>query len=158
MMRFLTLVVVATNVFGDPSVSLLTISTSTLGILTWALIAGGVYKNRCLDALEVSFILNLGMLAAATYHVRLSKGNQAAVMYTSIAATFLTFVGILLYHIYLRLREFTLWQSLIMFICLRGKSNDNAVGGEADSGYNDQASFAPTASYIELRETLLESN
>ena len=151
--RFLTLVVVATNVLGDPSINLLTICASTLGILTWALMARGVYTNRSLEALEASFILNLGMLAAATYHVRLSKGNQAAVMYTSIAAAFLTSVGILLYHIYLRLREFTLWQSLIKFI--RCRRNDNALGGEADSCYSNQA---PSTSYIELREPFVDSN
>ena len=52
------------------------------GILQhWAWVSGGVYKNWCLDALEGSFMLNLIILAAATYHVKVSEGNQLAVRY-----------------------------------------------------------------------------
>ena len=59
-----------------------------------------VYKSWNLNALEVSFILNLGILAVATYYVKLSGGIQAAVAYTSVGIAFLTFVGIVTYHIY----------------------------------------------------------
>ena len=41
-------------------------------------------QNWRLDALEGSFALNLTMLAAATYYVKLSKGNQLAVGYISV--------------------------------------------------------------------------
>ena len=64
-----------------------------------------VYKCWCLNPLELSFILNLGILAVATYHVKLSGGNQAAVVYTSVGIPFLTFVGIVTYHIYMRIKS-----------------------------------------------------
>ena len=55
------------------------------GILQlWAWVGGGVYKSSCRDALESLFVLNLIMLAAATYNVKLSEGNQLAVGYTSV--------------------------------------------------------------------------
>ena len=64
-----------------------------------------VYKSWYLNALELSFILNLGILAVATHHVKLSEGSQAAVTYTSVGIAFLTFVGIVTYHIYLQIKS-----------------------------------------------------
>ena len=58
---------------------------------------GKVYKSWYLNALELSFILNLGILAVATYHVSLSGGNQAAVAYISVGIAFFNFVGIIIY-------------------------------------------------------------
>ena len=68
-------------------------------------LSGLVYKSWYLNALEVSFILNLGMLAVATYHVNQSGGSQAAVAYTSVGIAFLNFVGIVTYHIYIRIKS-----------------------------------------------------
>ena len=70
----------------------------------WALISGGVYKNWCLDALEGSFVLNLIVLGAATYHVNHSQGSQLAVGYTSVFIAFVTFTGIIAYHILQQLK------------------------------------------------------
>ena len=64
-------------------------------LVVWAWVSGGVYKNWCLDALEGSFALNLIILTAATYHVKLSGGNQLAVGYTSVSIAFATFIAIL---------------------------------------------------------------
>ena len=90
---------------GDDSVNLLVICSTAFGILGWFELCGKVYKSWYLNALELSFILNLGMLAAATYHVNQSGGNQAAVAYTSVGIAFLTFVGIVVYHIYIRIKS-----------------------------------------------------
>ena len=64
-----------------------------------------VYTSWYLNALEVSFILNLGILAFATYHVNQSGGSQAAVAYISVGIAFLIFVGIVIYHIYMRIKK-----------------------------------------------------
>ena len=95
----------AFNISGDESVNLLVISSATLGIFVGYALLGRVYKSWYLNALEVSFILNLGILAAATYHVKQSGGSQAAVVYTSVGVAFLTFVGIITYHIYIRIKS-----------------------------------------------------
>ena len=95
----------AFNISGDSSINLLVISSATLGIFVGFTLLGKVYKNWYLNALEVSFILNLGILAAATYHVTLSGGSQNAVAYTSVGIAFLTFVGIVIYHIYIRIKS-----------------------------------------------------
>ena len=56
------------------------------------------------------------LIAAATYHVKVSKGNQLAVGYTSVSiafATFLaTFIGILANDIFQKLRHFRLWKKV----------------------------------------------
>ena len=51
----------------------------------------------CLDALESLFVLNLIILAASTYFVKLSGGNQLAVGYTSVFIALGTFLGIFVF-------------------------------------------------------------
>ena len=105
LVRCALFVVFAFNISGNNSVNLLAISSATFGIFIWFALFGMVYKNWCLNTLELSFILNLGMLAAATYHVKQSGGSQAAVAYTSVGIAFLTFVGIVTYHSYIRIKS-----------------------------------------------------
>ena len=97
--------VFAFNINGNDSVNLLVISSTTSGIFIWFAFSGMVYKKWSLNALELSFILNLGTLAAVTYHVKLSGGSQAAVAYTSVGIAFFTFVGIIIHHIYLQIKS-----------------------------------------------------
>ena len=95
----------AFNISGNDSINLLVISSTTSGIFIWFALSGKVYKSWCLNALELSFIFNLGILAAATQHVNQSGGSQAAVAYTSVGIAFLTFVAIIAYHIHLRIKS-----------------------------------------------------
>ena len=111
-LRFVLLLVYVVNPQQDPSINLLAILLGSGMLQLWALISGGVYKNWCLDALEGSFMLNLTMLCAVTYHVKLSGGNQRAVGYTSVSVALATFIGILAYHIFQRLRHTKLWKKV----------------------------------------------
>ena len=104
LLRCTLFLVFAFNVSGDNSINLLVISSTNSAIFIWLALLGMVYRSWYLNALELSFILNLGILAVATYHVTLSGGSQAAVTYTSIGIAFLTFVGIIIYHIYIRIK------------------------------------------------------
>ena len=101
--RFVLLLVFALNPQEDLSINLLAILVGTGLLHFW--VNGGVYRNWCLNALEGSFALNLIILVGATYHVNLSGGNQLAVRYTSVSIAFITFIGILVYHIFLQLRS-----------------------------------------------------
>ena len=111
-LRFGLLLVFAVNPQQDPSINLLAIQVGTGILKLWAWISGGVYRNWCLNALEGSFALNLIILAAATYHVKLSGGNQLAVGYTSVTIVLVTFVGILVYHIFQQARDSKLWKRI----------------------------------------------
>ena len=105
LIRCALFLVFAFNISGNDSVNLLVISSTAFGIFIWFALSGMVYKCWWLNVLELSFILNLGLLAVATYHVKLSGGSQAAVAYTSVGIAFLTFVGIVTYHIYVRIKS-----------------------------------------------------
>ena len=64
------LLVFGTNVFGEGSENLLAISAACFGLLAWPWMMGTVYKNWYLGVLEASFILILGISAAATSYVQ----------------------------------------------------------------------------------------
>ena len=104
LLRCVLLLTFALNALGEPSINLLAITTVCIGVGSMSWIVHGIYSQRRLDALEASFVFNLGMFAAATYHVKVAGGNQAAVANTSISIAFFTFVGIVFIHIYQRSR------------------------------------------------------
>ena len=105
LIRCTLFVIFAFNINGDDSINILVTCSTAFGIFIWFPLSGMVYKSWHLNALELSFILNLGILAVATYHVKLSGGSQTAVAYTSVGTAFLTFVGIVIHHIYKRIKS-----------------------------------------------------
>ena len=111
-LRLILLLVFALNPQQDPNINLLAILVGAGILQLWAWVSGGVYKNWCLDALEGSFVLNLILLAAATYYVNNSKGNKLAVGYTSVIIALMKFIGILAYHIFQQLRHKELWKKV----------------------------------------------
>ena len=104
LIRCALFLIFAFNINGDDSINILVTCSTAFGIFVLFTLSGMVYKSWYLNALEQSFILNLGILAAATYHMKLSGGSQAAVAYISVGIAFLSFVGILVYHIYMRIK------------------------------------------------------
>ena len=135
----------AFNISGNDSVNLLVISSTAFGILVWFTLSGMVYKSWKLNALELSFILNLGVLSAATYHVKLSGGSQAAVAYTSLGITFVMFVGIVIYHIYMKIKSKVLSRER--------QENGKCVKNENPS--NLEHSFAHTPRNVTHTEVVL---
>ena len=105
LLRCALFLVFAFNISGDSSINLLVISLTASAITVGYALSGMVYKSWYLNALELSFILNLGVLAVATYHVNQSGGSQAAVAYTSVGIAFFTFVVIFSYHVYIRIKS-----------------------------------------------------
>ena len=90
----------------DASVNLLAVSTVVIAILTWAWMAGGIYEKRWLDVLEASIMLNLGILTAATYYYKMHVNESPVyVSLTSLGVVFLTFIGIMAYHVHLTLKN-----------------------------------------------------
>ena len=90
----------------DASVNLFAVSSVVITVLTWAWMAGGIYKNRWLDVLEASIMLNLGILTAATYYYKMHVNESPVyVSLTSLGVMFLTFVGIMAYHVNLTLKN-----------------------------------------------------
>ena len=96
------------------------------------------------------------ILAAATYHVKLSGGSQLAVGYTSIIIALITFIGILVYHIFQRVK---LWMKIPK---LNRELKENQVVTQPDDNSVLHENPPKTVTVIsaddftELREPLLE--
>ena len=127
MVRFIVLLISAVIDIAspqDPHANLLVIiiSTTMLGLWVWNA-SGGVYSKWYLNVVESSFLLNLVILAAATQYTKSAGGNQAAVYYTLVTFSFSTFIGIVIYHIYQRLKNSRAWRNCV------GKYNDRRASG-----------------------------
>ena len=106
LIRCILFLVFAFNALGNPSTNLLMISSFTLCLVVLTrLLQGRIYKSWWVDALEASFLLNLGLFSIATYHVTLAGGNQQALAYTSVGIAFAKFIGIVLYHIIFQIKS-----------------------------------------------------
>ena len=151
-LRFVLLLVFGLNLQQDPNINLLAILLGAGALQLWAWVSGGVYKNWCLDALEGSFALNLTMLAAATYYVKLSAGNQLAVGYTSTFIALTTFLGILLYQITQQLRHTKLWKKMPILNFKFRKLNSK----EAED--NQSNPISNSKEFDQLREPLLDDH
>ena len=158
--------VFAFNTLGDPSVNLLAISTVVVGLIPFVRFTGLIYKSPYLDALDASFLLNLGLLAAATHHVRLAGGSQAAVVYTSVSIALVTFVGIVCYHVYLQFKDREIANRILkmkvqrMLKVFHTKQEAEVAADEvhAENHGDARAEVAVPVTYIELREPLLTNS
>ena len=153
LLRCALFLVFACNVLGDPSLNLLVISTSVVGLEAAMKFTGDIFKNRYLDILESSFILNLGILAIGTYQVEQGGGSQTALYCTSVGVAFATFIGITLYHVILQLKGSRIWNALqYYFKCERRWVAIPTEETTEERVHNPGA--APTVSFINLREPL----
>ena len=92
LLRLVLFLISAVNALGDPSVNLLAIASAT--VLTLPTILGcRIYKTWSLGILETSFVINLIILAVATFYILASGGNQNAVTFTSVGVAFATFTA-----------------------------------------------------------------
>jgi len=137
-------------------------------IHSWAWIVGGVYKNWWLEVLEASFILNLGVLAAATYNIKLEEsrfdtslkqGNHIAA-YISLSIAFVITIGIFLYHIYLQIWNTQPWKICCSFVSKKLKALINCCNNKVLSKNQplQSNSLLDPSLHIPLRESLLEDN
>ena len=146
LLRCALYLVFAFNVTGDVSINLLVISATALGTSVIFGLVGMVYKSWYLNALELSLILNLGILAAATHHVNQSGGSQAAVAYTSVGIAFLTIVS---YHIFCRIKS---KMQCIQSGCQLRPRNNHRIDTNEPQGC--QPAVTPTITYtvVDLQE------
>ena len=113
LLRFVLFLISAVNALGDPSVNLLAIASITVAILTLpAIFSTKIYKTWSLGLLEISFIINLAILAVATQYIRPSGGNQNGATLTSVGIAFATFTGIVIYHSVQQIKDTRLWRKL----------------------------------------------
>lgn len=86
-------------------ITLLTITTVCTILLSIIGIEGGIYNNKWLDFIEISFIVNLLLYSVGSYHVLATDGSSFILTYISTGTAFLTFLFILCVLIYLQLQK-----------------------------------------------------
>ena len=112
LIRCILFLTFAFNTLGNAGVNLLAITSVTAGLAILAWLRNRVYDKFHNDILESAFVLNLCIFAVATYHVNVSGGSQAALSNVSVGIAFTTFIGIMVYHIFLNLRKTSSWKKL----------------------------------------------
>ena len=153
--RVCLFLVFSLNALGDPTVNLLAISLTALILCGYNSIIGGVYRNWMINLIEVTFILNVGMLSAMS-HYQISNGSSLKpVTYTSTGMALLMFVAIVLYHIKLRIVPYKWGRALVLkanlwrFISHKEQRSNKVV--EMDE------TTTVTTSSVDLRELLLST-
>ena len=93
----------AFNSVGSSQVNLLAVSSVGIAL---AVLKERVYEKHYNDILESSFILNLCIFSIATLFItEEGSGSQFTLSSISVGIAFVTFAGILLFHLYLQLNK-----------------------------------------------------
>ena len=162
LLRFILFLIFAVNSLGDPSVNLLAIASTTVTILTLlAIYKTRIYKMHILSLLEISFILNLTILAVATLYIHFTGGNQNAATLTSVGIAFATFTGTVIYHSIQQIKGTRLWRRLrIRHGYMRIPMTDDIASGSEDPPDSPlnlvfMSGSAPTQTVVDIRDSEL---
>ena len=161
--RSILLVGFGLNILGNPDLNNFLIIVVLTCLVSCAGIRGIVYKNVLFHITEISFILNLIILSGWTiYNSPRPTGTvagQAAVVCISTGVAFATFICILAYHTYLRLKSTKLHLHFRRRQIERRDGREReAVEGSVESAVDAPPKHLPTVTMVELREPLLTDN
>ena len=112
----------------------------------------GLYLKSLQDLLETFFLLNLGILYLASLHSSIHNTTKHKDYYSILVGlAFVVFVGIVLYHVWLKLRHcrciVLVFEKIISQLPKRKKKSSNRL-----------SNFPPFAAFTEDREPLLADN
>ena len=111
LVRCVMFLIFSFNVLGDPSINLLVINTVLILVIV-PMTYLKVYSSKALTFLELSFMINLVILAGITHQVQRSQDNNSIVGKISVIIVLVTFVGILLYHCFIQVKDTTIWRKI----------------------------------------------
>ena len=151
LVRFALLLVSASNAFSDPQITLVAVIVCVLLLESWAWLAGGIYKKWYLNALEASFVLNLGIIAAGL-NTTGSRVQLDVLIQTLVTAVLLTFIGIIAFHIYQQINNERVksWKKTLM-----QKLHKSLPSRDTSKSINIPK---VSTTVVELREPFLEHN
>ena len=130
LVRVVLYIVYSTNVGGDPAVNLLATCITVICLLTYLVLAGGVYKSWPLTILECSYLLNISVLMAVALYSRLTDKNQDIFTNISVMVSFLLACGTVVYHVYLRIKGTRLVKRYIQHKKQTSRRNEQTEEGE----------------------------
>ena len=102
LVRVALYLVSALNVLGDPHINLLSIIVIVILFVFKSVIENRskIHKDRHNEMFDVVSLLNLAGLTVATFFITEDIDSQNVVAYISTAIAFITFLAILVYHVY----------------------------------------------------------
>lgn len=152
---------------GGTSTSLLAVSAVFAGLSVLAWLNGRIYNALYADILEAVNMLNISIFAAATYHVKMVGGDQAALAYVSIFVAFALFLGVVTFHAYLKVKRRECWRRMKLEFLLKlwyhrlrrriARKKRVTVRDSNQKKMTGASEEQPSISYVSLRELLLES-
>ena len=105
-MRVVFLLLLAVTSTHMPRINLLAIGFGGVGLLSYWAVRGMPYRSKWLSLLEMTFILNLILLSYLKLYIEFDSVADIVITYTSIGVVFVQFLGIVMYHVIVRLRTF----------------------------------------------------
>ena len=159
LVRIVLFVIFSTNTQGSADINLLAVSLTVLFLLVCVAITGGVYKTWPLNAIEYSFLFNLGVLTSTTLYTIINGQGQVAVVYTSVSIAFAMFITIVAVHMLIKLKHYN-WISvnivrkLQLMLCKLRSAPRKLYCKQNNPHQNTQPRV--THASLELRESLLE--
>ena len=132
------------NTFG----TLVFITTSTTVLLSVLVTFEGVYQKKYLNILECSSFLNLGLLSALAAIYQNDGNKEQVVTIISISVALVTFIGVMLFHMFLRFRH------NFIKCCNKNEEFKSLLKGEEESGAVEQL-VEPTSSEVYMRRESL---
>ena len=156
LIRCILFLAFALNTLSNSKFDLLLVTSLTGAVAGLAWVHHGVYEKLYNDVIEASFILNLCVFAAATYHVGETGGSQAGLAYISVGIAFVTFICIVAFHIVLIVRRTSEWKKISKKMSMN-KTRDEAVkqGTVNEQIVDLNKPTTVTTTELELREPLL---
>ena len=103
LIRGILILIFSLNTSNDPFANLLVINITVVGIISYMAMFGWVYESKLPNFTEVFFLLNLGCLTSATFYQLNSSADQVKVTYSLVGIVFLSFVAIVMYHMFERM-------------------------------------------------------
>ena len=168
LVRAVLFLIFSVNVFGEPAINMLAITSAILSILLYVAVSQHVYKSKALNMLEYALLFNLGITSVISVYSTLTRGNQAAPTYTSVGIAFFIFCVIVLYHTGIRIkglcqqnqcsRQIT---NAMNTLKLKTSNSRRQNENENSSSHPNRTAHPPgnpqvPVTFIELREPLLE--
>ena len=155
--RIILLAIFSTFQSSHLPVNTLSIIIISIALIGWLSLAKGVYERSLNNFLELMFLSNLAITSAV---VLVDRQHTKVAIYISTGTAFITFVGIILYHVVKQLLLTKLGskvksriQSIPLLI--KSKVGDTASNNLALGGSHGKTHTAVTSTTVELKAPLL---
>ena len=139
----------------DTYATLVFITTSTSVLLSLMVFFGGIYQNSYLNILECLSLLNLAMLSAIYNPWYDSvKDTRTVVTIISVSVALVMFIGVLIYHMFLRVKKFKCFKRL----AIKKFNSEESERLFEDEDYVYERLVQPTSTDVWMkRESLIYS-